>query len=311
MPINEHILNAIGNTPLIPLRKIVPPGSAKILLKLESANTTGSMKDRMALAMVEGGEKSGRLKPGDGVIEFTGGSTGTSLALVCAVKGYPLQIVTSDAFSQEKRDHMRAFGAKLEMVPSDNGRLNRALIDAMRAKTQQLIQETGYFWTDQFNNIDQANGYQSLGEEIWAQTDHHVTAFVHSVGTGGSMRGTATTLKRLNPNIQITAVEPAESPVLSGGESGSHHIEGMGVGFIPPLWNADVVDSVISFSSENAMQMARRLSSEEGIFAGTSTGANVLAAQQVASELGEGATVVTVAIDSGLKYLSTALYRGD
>jgi cysteine synthase A len=304
------ILDAIGRTSLVRLRKVVPPESAEILVKLEWENPTGSLKDRMARAVIERAEADGRLKPGDTVIEYTGGSTGASLALVCAALGYAIHIVSSDAFSPEKLDQMAAFGARLTLVPSEGGLTTKKLILDMIEAARRLSREPHTYWTDQLNNLDSLAGYAALGEEIWEQTDGRVDAFVHSVGTAASLRGVATVLKKKNPNIRIVAVEPAESPVLSGGQPGPHRIEGVGIGYIPPLWDPSVVDEIRSVATEDAKEMARRLAREEAIFAGTSSGANVLAAIRVGEGLGPSARVVTLMADSGLKYLNTDVYRG-
>lgn len=303
------VLETIGNTPLVELRSFVPDGSARILLKLESHNPTGSMKDRMAKAMIDGAIASGALAPGREVVEFTGGSTGTSLAFVCAALGYPLSIVTSDAFSIEKRNHMKAFGAQMTIVPSDGGRITPDLFVTMRELTQRIIAERGAFWTNQFENHDQAGGYQSLADEVWAQTGGTVDAFVQTVGTCGSLRGTSTALRAHNPGLHVVAVEPAESAVMSGGAPGAHRIEGTGTGRLVPMWDPSLANAIEPVSSADAEAMARRLTKEEAIFAGTSTGANLVAALRVASRLGSGATVVTLACDHGLKYISTDLYR--
>jgi cysteine synthase A len=307
--IAASVLDLIGGTPLLELRRIVPQGGARILIKVESANPTGSMKDRMARAMVEAGERSGRLQPGGRVAEYTGGSTGVSLALVCAAKGYKLSIVTSDAFSQEKRDHMAALGAELTIVPSQGGGMDAALTRNMVEAARRITERTGGFWTDQLRNTDQLAAYHMMAEEIWQQTGGRIDAFVQSAGTAASVRGIAEGLRRRRSDIQIVAVEPAESAVLSGGPSGVHRIEGIGAGFVVPLWQEGIADRIATVSTEQAMAMARRLATEEALFAGTSTGANVVAALDVAQLLGPDATVVTVMCDSGLKYLSTALYR--
>ena len=303
------MLAHIGRTRLLPLRYMVPEGSARILLKLEYENPTGSMKDRMALAMVEAAEADGRLRPGGSVVEYTGGSTGVSLAFVCAAKRIPLQIVTSDAFSLEKRDHMKALGACLTIVPSPTGGTTKALTLEMIETARRLAAAPGSFWTDQLNNRDPLPTYEAMGEEIWDQTGGRVDAFVQSVGTGGSLRGIASSLRARNGAARIVAVEPEESAVLSGRPSGSHGIEGTGAGFVVPLWSDDLADEIETVSTEDAMATARRLAREEGVFAGTSTGANVAVALDVAARLGPERTVVTVAVDSGMKYLSTALYR--
>lgn len=304
-----HVLHAIGNTSLVRLRKVVPRGCAEIWVKLEWENPTGSMKDRMARAVIERAEADGRLKPGDSVIEYTGGSTGTSLALVCAAKGYRIHIVTSDAFSVEKRDHMAALGAELTLVPSEGGLTTKKLIMDMIETARALSREPNTFWTDQLNNHDSIAGYHALGEEIWSQTNGKVDAFVHMVGTAASSRGTAMVLKRHDPGIRTVAVEPAESSVLLGGPAGPHKIEGVGIGFTPPLWEPGLIDEIIAVPTEEAKEMTRRLAREEALFAGTSSGANVVAAIQVAQRLEPGATVVTLMCDSGLKYLSTDVYK--
>lgn len=303
------ILDAIGNTSLVRLRKVVPPGCADILVKLEWENPTGSVKDRLARALISRAEEDGRLRPGDTVVEYTGGSTGASLALICAAKGYRLKIVSSDAFSQQKLDHMAALGAELTLVPSEGGLTTRELILDMIETARGLSQEPGTYWTDQLENHDSIAGYYALGEEIWRQTKGEVDAFVHCVGTAASSRGVATVLKRHRPGIRIVAVEPAESSVLLGGQPGPHKIEGVGVGYTPPLWDPTLVDEVLPIKTDDAKHMARRIAREEALFAGTSSGANVLAAIQVAKRLGPGGKVVTLMADSGLKYLSTDVYR--
>ena len=306
---SRNILDRNGNTGLMPLRRVVPANGARILLKLESENPTGSMKDRMAQAVISRAEHDGRLKPGDTVVEYTGGSTGTSLAFVCAMKGYRLRIVTSDAFSKEKLDHMAALGAELTLVPSEGGRTTKKLILDMVEAARALSQEPRTYWSDQLNNRDAIAGYHSLAEEIWTQTKGEIHAFVHSVGTAASLRGVATVLKRHKPDIRIVAVEPAESSVLLGGQPGPHKIEGVGIGYTPPLWDPSLVDEILSVKTDDAKEMARRLAREEALFAGTSSGANVIASIEVAKRLGPGAKVVTLMVDSGLKYLSTDVYR--
>ena len=303
------ILGAIGNTSIVRLSKVVPPDCADIFAKLEGENPTGSMKDRMALAVISRAEEDGRLKPGDTVVEYTGGSTGTSLALVCAAKGYRIHIVTSDAFSKEKLDHMAALGAELTLVPSEGGLTTKKLILDMIEVARRLSQQPHTYWTDQLNNRDAIAGYYPLAEEIWNQTKGQVDTFIHGVGTAASLRGVATVLERHKPGVKIVAVEPAESPVLSGGQAGPHRIEGVGVGFMPPLWDATLVDEILPVPTTDAKEMARRLAREEALFAGTSSGANVIAAIEVARRLGPGACVVTLMVDSGLKYLSTDVFR--
>lgn len=307
--IHSSILERIGDTPLIELHDLVPQGSARILVKLESENPTGSMKDRMALAMIEAAERDGRLQPGGRVVEYTGGSTGVSLALVCAVKGSPLSIVTSDAFSVEKRNHMAALGAELTLVRSAGGGMDATLTRTMIEAARRITERTGGFWTDQLNNADQLAAYHRMGEEIWAQTGGRVDAFVQSTGTAASVRGVSEALRAHRADILTVAVEPAESAVLSGGKSGVHRIEGIGAGFVVPLWDPKPIAEIATVSTEEAMAMARKLAAAEGLFAGTSTGANVVAALEVAKRLGPKATVVTVLCDSGIKYLSTLLYK--
>jgi len=303
--VRRDILECIGDTPLLALRHMRPKSDARILLKLESENPTGSMKDRMALAIISAAEADGRLKPGGSVVEYTGGSTGVSLSLICAVKGYPLDIVTSDAFTREKLDHMRLLGARLKIVPSEAGRMTEKLTLDMIEAARVIAAETGAFWTDQLNNSDQLPAYQKLAEEIWAQTGGAIDGFVQSVGTAASLRGTGEALRRRNERIRVVAVEPAESPVLSGSKAGAHKIDGIGVGFIPPLWREGAADAIERVSTADATAMALRLAREEGVFAGTSTGANVSAALRVAEQLGPDATVVTVMVDTGMKYLKT------
>jgi cysteine synthase len=303
------VLDAIGNTSIVRLRKVVPPGGAQVFVKLEWENPTGSMKDRMARAVISRAEKDGRLKPGDTVVEYTGGSTGTSLALVCAARGYRIRLVSSDAFSQEKRDHMTALGAELTLVPSEGGLSTKKLFLDMIEAARRWSREPSTYWIDQLDNRDSIAGYHPLGEEIWSQTNGRVDAFVQCVGTAASSRGVATVLKRHRPSLRVVAVEPEESSVLQGGPPGHHRIEGIGIGSTPPLWEPALVDEVLAVSTADAEEMARRLAREEALFAGTSSGANVVAAIRTAQTLGPGATVVTLMIDSGLKYLSTEVYR--
>lgn len=309
MNLSPHILSAIGNTPLIKLQKIVPIGSAQVVVKLEGANPTGSMKDRMALSIINAAESSGKLKPGGQVVEFTGGSTGTSLAMVCAAKGYPLSIVTSNAASLEKRNHMQALGAKMTVLHSDGGKMTTDLFKDLVATTENIVNETGAFWADQFHNPNQVSGYHPLAKEIWEQIDGDIDAFVHVVGTCGSLRGLASSLREFNSKIHVVAVEPTESAVLSGGQPGSHKIEGIGMGHVPFFWDAALVNAIEQVSTSDAEEMTRRLAREEGIFAGISSGANIIAALRVAAQLGPKATVATILVDNGLKYLSTNLYQ--
>jgi cysteine synthase A len=300
-------LGAIGGTPVVRLDRLVEPGMAEVWVKLESFNPTGSYKDRMALAMIEGAERSGRLRPGQLVVEYTGGSTGSSLAFVCSIKGYPLRIVSSDAFASEKIKTMRAFGADVELVPSPEG-ITPTLIPRMQARAAEIAAETGAFQTDQFRNADMIEGYTALGRELFHQLDARLDAIAMYVGTAGCFLGTTRALRHRLPAVQRVAVEPAESAVLSGRTAGIHRIEGGGVGFVPPLLTIDDVDEVIPISTADAFAMARRAAREDGIWSGPSTGANIAAALILARRLGEGARVATIQVDSGLKYLAGELY---
>lgn len=302
---SQTILQLVGNTSLLALRHVVPAIGARILLKLESENPTGSMKDRIALAMIEAAEADGRLKPGGPVVEYTGGSTGVSLAFVCAVKRYPLHIVTSDAFSREKLDHMKILGARMKVILSESGGMTEKLTRDMVEAARIIALETGAFWTDQLKNTDQLSAYHKLAEEIWAQTDGRIDVFIQSVGTAASLRGTGEALRRHDSKIKMIAVEPAESAVLSGGPPGAHKIDGVGAGFVVPLWRNDVADQIERVSTQEATAMALRLAREEGLFCGTSTGANVVAALRVSEKLGPHATIVTIMCDTGMKYLKT------
>lgn len=307
--IQTRMIDLIGNTPLIPLSRITSTRHARILVKLESANPTGSMKDRAALAIVKKAAADGRLKAGGTIVECTSGSTGTSLSGVAIALGYHCLLVSSDAFSAEKLSHMRALGAELQIVKSDNKQITAELVKTMIEASRQLSLQPGHFWADQFNNLDVLAGYGALGDEVWAETSGRIDAFVQVVGTGGSLRGTAEALRRHDSSIRIVAVEPEESPILSGGQSGSNRIEGIGMGYVVPLWKPELVDEIVRVSASDAMAMARRLAREEGIFAGASSGANVVAALRLAERLGPEATVVTVMIDTGIKYLSTEVYN--
>jgi cysteine synthase A len=306
---SHGVLDAIGHTPLVELRRVAPPGSARVVVKLESANPTGSMKDRTARTVVEQAAADGRLSAGGTLVEYTAGTTGISLAFVCAALGYKTHIVFSDAFSEEKRDTMRAYGAEITDVHSDGGTITEALIKTMIATAGEISRRPGHWWADQLHNEDGEAGYHALGEEIWEQTGGRVDAFVHAVSTAHSIHGTARALRRHARALTVAAVEPLESAVLSGKPSGSHKIEGIGIGFIPPLWKPDEVDEIVLVSTDQAKAMARRLAREEAIFAGPSSGANVVAALRVAARLGPGATVATIIVDSGLRYLTTNVFR--
>jgi len=301
----QTILDTIGNTSLLQLRHVVPSGSARVFIKLESQNPTGSMKDRIALAMIEAPERDGRLKPGGAVVEYTGGSTGVSLALVCSVKGYPLHLVSSDAFSREKLDHMRLLGAKLTIIPSENGKQTEKLTKDMIHEAHRIADDMGAYITAQMENTDQLVAYTAMADEIWSQTEGRIDGFVGSVGTGASLRGISARLRELDPRIHCVGVEPAESAVLSGGPTGAHKIDGIGAGYVVPLWHERIADELEPVSTDEARAMAFRLAGEEGLFCGTSTGANVSAALRLAKRLGPEATVVTIMCDTGMKYLKT------
>jgi cysteine synthase len=309
MDVRNNVLQSIGDTPLVRLNKMTRGLDANVFVKLEFFNPTGSYKDRMALAMIEGAERQGQLKPGDTVIEYTGGSTGTSLAFVCAVKGYKLKIVTSDAFSEEKRNTMKAFGADLTIVPSENGKITPDLIPRMMKMVEEMGNEPQTYRTNQFYNENILKGFNRIGTEILDQLDGNVDAFVASFGTAGCVMGVAEVLKAKSKEIGVFLVEPSEAPLVSKGIKGTHGIEGIGVGFVPPLLRQDLYDEILTVSTEEAQETARRLAREEGIFSGTSSGANVLAAIRVAKKLGGGKNIVTVAVDTGLKYLTTEVFR--
>ncbi|HKE45410.1 MAG TPA: cysteine synthase family protein [Steroidobacteraceae bacterium] len=310
MPVGREILGAIGNTPLVELRRVVPKGSSRVVVKLESSNPTGSMKDRVAKAMVEAAITDGRLPPGGTVVEYTGGSTGISLGLICAALGYKAHFVSSDAFSDEKLDTMRAYGAELTLIPSEERRITAQLIKAMMAKAEEISREPGHWFCNQINNADGEAGYHAMGDELWTQTAGRIDAFVQSVGSAHSIHGTAEALRRHNPRMHVVAVEPAESPVLAGKPAGAHKIEGIGIGFVPALWRREEVNELDAVSTDEPNAMARRLAREEAIFGGTSSGANVVTALRVAKRFGAGATVGTIIVDSGLRYLSTDLLKG-
>ena len=303
-------MSAIGNTPLIKLEKLAEPNCAEIYVKYEGANPTGSMKDRMALSMITGAERRGELKSGGKVMDYTGGSTGSSLAMVCAVKGYKAYFVSSDAFSAEKLQTMRAFGAELEIFPSDNGKITAKLMADMVARAKELSKEPGIFFTDQFNNVDNRNAYHDMAKEVIAVLGKEIDEFVMGVGTGGSFSGNAEIYKQEIPTIKCVAIEPLHVRALSGGDlSGTHKLEGMGAGFVPTIYRADLADEVIAVADEDAVETARKLARLEGIFGGITSGANVWAAIQRARIIGAGKKIVTVVCDSGLKYLNGELYK--
>ena len=302
------MLTAIGNTPLVRLSRIVPQGAADVWVKLEYYNPTGSYKDRMALSMVERAEQRGTLKPGMTVVEYTGGSTGISLAFVCAVKGYRCRIVCNDAVALEKRRSMEVFGAELEVLKSEGGKLTPDLVPRMMARAREIAAEGPCYATDQMRNPDMVAGYEPLGEELLRQMGGSIHAFCAAVGTSGMLMGTSRVLRRANPATYIVALEPATSAVLSGGTPGRHGVEGVAPGFVPPQFDRGQVSETRAIDETEARRMAWTLARQEGLFAGTSTGLNVVAALQLARELGAGQTVVTVAVDSGLKYLAGDLY---
>jgi cysteine synthase A len=308
MPHRPGVLAGIGNTPIVQLSSFPGPDAAEVWVKLEAANPTGSYKDRMALAMIEGAEKRGELRPGQSVVEYTGGSTGSSLALVCAIKGYLCRLVTSNAFSEEKLQTMRAFGANIEIIHSDRG-IHPDLVPQMQARAAEIVKTEGAFPTDQFNNHDAIVGYRGIGEEIVAQLDGEIHGACMYVGVGGAFIGTTTAVMKAWPNVIRTIVEPAESAVIAGKQAGTHHIEGGGVGFVPPLITPDLYDRTDAVSTKDAFATAREVARTEGIWTGPSGGANILSATRLARELGPGHRVVTVQPDSGLKYLAGDLYR--
>jgi cysteine synthase A len=301
------MLHAIGRTPVVKLDRLLGPDAAEVWVKLEASNPTGSYKDRMALAMIEGAERDGRLSPGQTVVEYTGGSTGSSLAFVCALKGYPLRIVTSDAFALEKSRTMQAFGAEVEIIPSPEG-ITPQLIPRMMERAAEIVGEIGGFPTDQFNNRDMIDGYRGLGREILEQLPEPPDAFVGYIGTAGCFVGVTREIRASVPQLHRVAVEPAESPALSEGRSGTHRIEGGGAGFWPPLLERDDIDEIIPVSTQDAYETAREAARSDGIFSGPSTGANLKAALTLAQRLGPSKRVVTTQVDSGLKYLAGALY---
>jgi cysteine synthase A len=299
----------VGHTPLVRLRKVLPPGAADVFVKLEWFNPTGSYKDRMALAMIEEAEKRGDLKPGMTVVEYTGGSTGSSLAFVCAVKGYRLRVVSSDAFTIEKRRTMTAFGAELTIVPSDGGKITPDLVPRMIERAKEFAAEPGTYFTDQLNNPDSIVGYRNIGDEIIDQLDRPIDAFCAAVGTAGMAMGVAEALADAGSPARIVVFEPASTPVITRGEVGRHRVEGIGIGFVPPLLDADAYHEARAIEEDEGREMARRLAAEEGLLAGISSGLNMSGAIQIASELGPGHTVVTVAVDTGLKYLGGDLFE--
>jgi cysteine synthase len=307
--VRNSVLEAIGNTPVVKLRKVVTREMADVVVKLEYYNPTGSYKDRMALAMIEGAEERGSLRPGMRVVEYTGGSTGSSLALVCAIKGYAFVPVSSDGFAREKLQTMRLFGADLRIIPSENGKLTPELFRTMIDTAKKLGEEPGSYYTDQFNNADAIQGYMGIGNELFEQAGPEIAAFCGGVGTAGMLMGVSRALKSRGAKTKMVALEPSSSPVLTMGKGGPHRVEGIAAGFRPPHLKDGQFDEVRTVDEQEARAMARRLAKEEGIFAGTSSGLNVVAALQLAREIGPGKIVATVAVDSGLKYLAGDLYQ--
>ena len=305
--IADSVLDAIGRTPVVRLKRLAPVGGANVFVKLEYFNPTGSYKDRMALAMIEGAEARGALRPGMRVVEYTGGSTGSSLAMICAVKGYAFVPLSSDAFAREKIQTMQAFGADVQIVPSEGGKVTPGLFDRFRERIAVLQNEPETFWTDQFHNTDALNGYREIGVELLNQIGA-VDLFCGAVGTAGMLVGVSRALKASGSRARIVALEPASSPVLTTGRSGAHRVEGTAPGFVPPHLTPSDYDEARAIDEEEARAMARRLAKEEGIFAGISTGLNVVAAIQCAAELGSGHNIATVAVDTGLKYLNGDLF---
>jgi cysteine synthase len=303
-------MTPIGNTPLIKLEKLSEPGCADIYVKYEGGNPTGSMKDRMALSMIEGAEKRGELKPGGNIVEYTGGSTGSSLAMVCAMKGYKATFVSSDAFSEEKLQTMKAFGAEVEIHLSEGGKITAKLIDFLVARARELSKAPNTFWTDQFKNVDNRNAYHNMAREVISVLGNDIDEFIMGVGTGGCFSGNSEIYKKEIPGIRCIAIEPFYVRALSGGDkSGTHRLEGIGSGFVPAICRLDLADEIVPVKDEDAMQTARALARKEGIWGGTTAGANVWTAIQRARKIGAGKKIVTVIPDSGLKYLRGDLYK--
>jgi len=304
----KNILDTIGNTPIVKLQKIVPKGSGDVYVKLEAYNPTGSKKDRMALAMIQGAEKKGFLTRGMSVVEYSGGSTGAGLAFVCGIKGYQFRLITADVFGKEKIGLMKALGADLEIIKSDNGKITKELITKMISRAAEISNESNTFFTDQLNNYDIIDGFVPLGDEILQQLDGDVDAVCDTIGTAGTLMGIAKSFKNVGSNCKIVALEPASSPMLSKGIRGAHNVEGVGLGFIPALYNSEFVDNVITIEESTARKTCRDLAIKEGIFCGTSSGMNVAGALKLSKDLGPKSRVVAVACDTGLKYLSDGLF---
>ncbi|KAJ5098395.1 pyridoxal phosphate-dependent enzyme beta subunit [Penicillium argentinense] len=304
----DSALDAIGNTPVVRLRRVVPEGHAKVFLKLEYLNPTGSYKDRMAKSMIEQAESKGKLQPGMTVVEASGGSTGSSLAFVCAIKGYKFRVASSNAFAVEKLRTMRALGATVDIIHSPSGCVTADLIPSMIRHAQGVGSHEGHFLIDQFNNTDSLSGYDLIGKELIAQFPNGIDAFCGTFGAAGMVTGVSRVLKSRWPETRFIVLEPESSPILTEGHGGSHSVEGVGVGFIPPHLNRSLYDEAWGISEEEGRTMCRRLAQEEGLLVGTSTGLNVVAAIALAKELGPDKTVVTVAVDTGLKYMNGNLF---
>lgn len=308
MAMGPSMTDVVGRTPIVQLTSVVPDDAADVFVKLEWFNPTGSYKDRMALAMIEEAERRGDLRPGMTVIEYTGGSTGSSLAYVCAAKGYRFKVVSSDAFAIEKLKTMRALGADLTVVPSQGGNVTPDLVGRMIEQAERYAAEPNTYWTDQLNNVDSLVGYREVGRELLEQMDRPIDVFCAAVGTAGLAMGVSMALSEGGSDARIVVFEPATTAVISGGEPGTHHVEGIGIGFIPPLLVGDRYDEARPIAESDGRAMARRLATEEGLLTGISSGLNVAGAIALATELGPGHTVVTVAVDTGLKYLAGDLY---
>ncbi len=303
-------MSSIGNTPLLKLNRLTDRDSASVYVKIEGANPTGSMKDRMALSMIQGAEKRGELKPGSCLVEYTGGSTGSSLAMVCAMKGYKAHFVSSDAFAEEKIQTMRAFGASVELIPAKDRKLTAAIIDQMISRAKELAQASNTFWPNQVHNLDNKRGYHGMGKEIIASLGTEIDEFVMAVGGGGCISGNSEVLKAAIPHLRTVAVEPLNVRNISGGgTTGTHKLEGIGLSFVPSILRKDLIDDIVAVSDVDAYHTAHQLARQEGVFGGATSGANVWAALQRAKVLGPGKTIVTVICDSGLKYLQGDLYQ--
>ncbi|GGB12963.1 cysteine synthase A [Macrococcus hajekii] len=300
----NNITEVIGNTPLVKLNKVVPEGAADIYVKLEYQNPGSSVKDRIALAMVEAAEKEGTLKPGDTIIEPTSGNTGIGLSMVAAAKGYKAVLVMPDTMSQERRTLLRAYGAELVLTPGADG------MKGAIARANELKEEKGYFMPQQFENMANPEVHKrTTGPEIVSAMDGlSIDAFISGVGTGGTLSGAGSVIKESHPNVEIVAVEPVDSPVLSGGKPGPHKIQGIGAGFVPGTLNTEMYQTVMQVGNEESMEMSRRVAREEGILGGISSGAAIHAAIKKAEELGAGKNVVAILPSNGERYLSTPLY---